>query len=167
MTASTRYQKFPAPDPHTGQSPYKFHNPRVYPKAGQWIYIHHPEDSEERWRRITVINRVPKGTRSSFGPYFNVQEKDKRYGIYLDMYDWHFEGAGYQSLEPANDAVRNYLTFDDEMVQFEGEDDYGGEFETEEGVFRQPNNLGTWGTWKVYWCRSSFRRSRGCWDYTI
>ena len=26
------------------------------------------------------------------------------------------------------------------MVQFEGEDDYGGEFETEEGIFRQPDD---------------------------
>ena len=51
---------------------------------------------EDRWRRITIQSRVSKGTSSNFGHYFNVQEKDKRYGLYLDMYDWHFEGAGYQ-----------------------------------------------------------------------
>ena len=136
-SGSKKFKKVPKNKKSPGQSPYQFHNPRVYPKTGQWIYIHDPEDSDQRWRRVTVLNRATKGSKSSFGPYFNIQEKEKRYGIYLDMFDWHFEGAGYQSLEPTKDDVRNYLSFDDEMMTFEGEDDYEGEFETEEGVFRQ------------------------------
>ena len=127
-------KKFPASP--TG---YKYQNERVYPKQGQRVYIHDPEDSEDNWKRCLILSRTTKGRSSRFGPHFNVQMSEKRpgQGLYLDFYDWHFEGAGYQTPETVKADIRNYLAFQDNMFETGSlYDDEEGSFES--GVIREP-----------------------------
>ena len=95
-------------------SGYKYQNERVYPKRGQRIYIHHPENGENNWLRVLVTERTTKGTSSKFGPSFNIEVNNKKKNIYLDMYDWHYEGAGYQTPQTVRDDIRNYIGFQDD-----------------------------------------------------
>lgn len=110
----------------TSPTGYKYQNERVYPKAGQNIYIHHPEDHEENWKRVYIVTRNTKGTGSPHGPHFNIKVNQKIQGAYLDHYNWHFEGAGYQTPETVKGDVRNYLCFQD------GFDETGQHFDDEE-----------------------------------
>ena len=127
-------KKFPS-----SPSGYKYQNARVYPTQGQRIYIHDPEDHEDNWKRCLVVQRTTKGKSSTFGPHFNVEIGQKRQGMYLDFYDWHFEGAGYQTPETVRDDIRNYLAFQDGIetrgLVFEDEED-----EETEGVIREPDD---------------------------
>ena len=107
---------------------YKYQNERVYPKSGQHIYMHHPEDPEDNWKRVYVVSRNTKGSSSPHGPHFNIkmnQKDQKIHGIYLDAFEWHFEGAGYQTPETVKGDVRNYLCFQD------GIEETGERFEDE------------------------------------
>ena len=122
-------------------SGYKYQNERVYPKRGQRIYIHHPEDGEEAWHRVMVTERTTKGTSSKFGPSFNVESNHKKQNMYLDMYDWHFEGAGYQTPESVKEDIRNYISFQDN--EHELETIFEEDEPQEDGIIREKDDPDT------------------------
>ena len=119
-------------------SGYKYQNERVYPKRGQRIYIHDPENGENAWHRVMVMERTTQGKSSPFGPSFNIDFNNKKQNIYLNHFDWHFEGAGYQTPETVKEDIRNFIGFQDGYIEadliFEDEE------EQEEGIIREKND---------------------------
>ena len=135
LTSARRIMKKVKKSP-SSPSGYKYQNERVYPKRGQRIYIHHPENGENAWSRVLVTERTTQGKSAKFGPSFNVHLDNKKSNIYLDMYDWHFEGAGYQTPETVKEDIRNYIGFQDDFIQadlIDGEE----EEQQEEGIIRE------------------------------
>ena len=98
------------------------------------MYIHDPEDHEDNWKRVLILSRNTEGKKSKWGPHFNVEMDNKRMGLYLEMYDWHFEGAGYHSPKTTKLEVRNYLMFQDEDIE-----DIVYDFDAK-GIIREPDD---------------------------
>ena len=95
---------------------YNGSNSRVYPKAGNYVFIKSKDDDSENWTRIKIWQCVTKGTSSPNGPYFNWENSDgTKHGGYLDNYDWHFEGNEFQKGVNTHDDIRSYITYNDEF----------------------------------------------------
>ena len=125
-------------------SGYKYQNERVYPKRGQRIYIHDPEDGNDdnNWKRVLITERTTKGTSSKFGPSFNIEINNKKKNIYLDLFDWHYEGAGYQTPETVKEDIRNFIGFQDNKLEADLIYDDDEEPQTE-GVIREEDDPDT------------------------
>ena len=69
-------------------------SPRVYPKAGDVVFIKPKGDESNSWERITIAKRVTKGVSSPHGPYYNFRKQNGTLaGHYLDYYDWHLDNT--------------------------------------------------------------------------
>ena len=75
-------------------SSYQMSSPRVYPKAGDVVFIKPKGDESNSWERITIAKRVTKGVSSPHGPYYNFRKQNGTLdGHYLDYYDWHLDNT--------------------------------------------------------------------------
>ena len=88
---------------------------RNYPKAGNYVFMKHKEDSSNNWERVKIWQTVTKGTRSPHGPYYNWERSDgSKTGGYIDYYDWHFEGNEQQPRVNIGGDIRSYITINTE-----------------------------------------------------
>ena len=108
---------------HLVETSEKTSTDRVYPKAGNYIFMRLKGNEGNSWDRVKIWQRVTKGKQSPYGPYYNWELKDgTKAGGYIDNYEWHFEGTDYQPGVNVDGDIRAYIAYNDKEVSTTEED---------------------------------------------